>query len=131
MIDPLEKLVVSAVEIDRELLATTLADLVQIDKDSGEIRLTRKSVKLSKKLQILTYFLARKAAKALNLVPDDPISPKELSSKLGIGGGPLRGQLAVFSKERLIASEKGKYWIPNYAIEQVKVLLEQARGKEK
>jgi len=131
MTDPLEKLVVSGIELDRELLATVLADLVRIDKDSGEIRLTQEGAKLPKKLQILTYLIGRKAAKALGLVSEEPISSKELTSKLAMSGGSLRGQLSIFSKERLIASEKGKHWVPNYAIESVKGLLGQPIRKEK
>ena len=131
MTDPLEKLIVSGAELDRELLATVLADLVRIDKDSGEIRFTRKGATLPKKLQILTYLIGRKAAKALGLVPEEPISSKELTTKLGMGGGPLRGQLSILKKERSIDTKDAKHYVPNYAIDQVKVLLEQASRKEK
>lgn len=130
MTDPLEKLVVSGAELDRELLATTLADLAQIDKDSGGIRFTREATRLPKKLQILTYLAARKAAKALGFISEEPISPKELTLELGMSGGSVRGQLSVLGKERLVESKVGKYWVPNYAIERVKALLEQASRKE-
>lgn len=131
MIDPLEQLIKSGTEVDRELLSTVLIDLVWLDKDSHEVRFTREGTRLSKKLQILTYLMGRKAARALGFVSEEPISSKELTSKLGMSGGSLRGQLSIFSKERLIDSKNGKYWIPNYATESVKALLEQARGKEK
>jgi len=130
MTDPLEKLVVSGAELDRELLATTLVDLAQIDKESGGIRFTRKAARLPKNLQILTYLMARKAAKALGFISEELISSKELTSELGMSGGSIRGQLSIFSKERLVEGKAGKYWIPNYAIERVKALLEQASKKE-
>lgn len=131
MIEPLEKLVVSGVELDQKLLATTLTGLVWIDKDSGEIRFTREVAQLPKNLQLLTYLLARKAAAALGFISEEPISSKDLTSKLGMSGGSVRGQLSIFSKERLVANKAGKYWVPNYAIERVKALLEQASRKEK
>lgn len=131
MTDPLEKLAVSASELDRELLATILADLARIDKQSGEIRFTREAAQLPKNLQLLTYLMARKAATALGFIFEEPISSKDLTSKLGMSGGSVRGQLSIFSKERLVANKAGKYWIPSYAIERVKALLEQASRKEK
>jgi len=131
MENPLEKLLVSHVELDRELVATILADLVRIDKDTGEIRFTMDGAKLSNKLRILTYLLARKAAKALNLVPEEPISSSELTSQLGISGGSLRGQLSLLNGERLIDKREGKYFVPNYSVEQVKTLIDQAAGKGK
>jgi len=130
MSEPLEKLVVSGTELDRELIATTLANLVRIDKDKGEIRLTLEAIQLPKKLQILIYLTGRKAATALGILPGEPIAPKDLASQLGMGGSSIRGQLFTLSKERLIGSESGKYWVPNYAIERVKALLEQATRKE-
>jgi len=132
MAEPLEKLVISSVDVDRELLATTLMNLVRIDKDKGEIRLTLEAIRLPKKLQILVYLMGRKAATALGILPDEPIAPKDLASKLGRGGSALRGQLATLSgKEHLIKNEAGKYWVPNYTVEQVKALLEKATRKEK
>jgi len=131
MTDPLEKLVVSGIELDRELLATVLSDLIRIDKDSGEIRLTRIAARLPKRLQLLTHLTGRKAAKALDLVPEEPISSKELTTKLGMSGGSLRGQLSMLKKERLVDTKDGKYYVPNYAIDQVKTLLEQASRKER
>ena len=131
MIDPLEKLVRSGTELDKELLATVLAGLVWIDKDSGEVRFTPEGTRLPKKLQILAYLLGQKAAKALGLVSEELIAPKELATKLGMGGGPLRGQLSMLKKERLVDTKNGKYYIPNYAIESVKALLQNTRRKEK
>lgn len=131
MVDPLQRLVASSTELDREMLATVLADMAWIDKDTGEIRLTREAVQMSKKLQILIYLMARKAAKALGLISEEGISPSELTSTLGMSGGTVRGQLFILSKERLINSSGGKYWVPNYAIELAKASLQQSTRKEK
>jgi len=131
MADPLERLVVSGAELDREMLATVLTDLVWIDKDTGEIRLTQKGVQMSKKLQILIYLMARKAAKALDLISEEGLTSSKLTSKLGMSGGTVRGQLSILSKERLIDSTGGKYFVPNYAVELVKALLEQSVRKGK
>jgi len=131
MTDPLERLIASGAELDREMLATILADLVWIDKDSHEVRFKQKATKLPKKVQILTYLMARKAAKALDLISEEGIVSSELTSKLGMSGGTVRGQLSILGKDRLIDSVGGKYFVPNYAIELVKTLIEKSMGKEK
>ncbi|MCK4362237.1 MAG: hypothetical protein KAW13_03040 [Dehalococcoidia bacterium] len=131
MSEQLEKLLISSKELDQELLATVLVDLVKIDKDSGEIRLTTKALNLPKRLQILVYITGRKAAKALDVIREERISPKELASKLGMGGGSLRGQLYNLCKERLLEGVDGKYLVPNYAIEFVKALLDEASRNER
>ena len=123
MTDPLEKLVVSGDELDKEMLTTVLADLARIEKGSGEIRFTSKAAKLPKNQQILLFLLGRKAAKALSLIEEESIGPMGMEPKLGMKGGPLRGQLAVLKKSRLVQSDGGKYFIPNYAIEPVKELI--------
>lgn len=131
MSEQLEKLLISGKELDQELLATVLVDLVKIDKDSGEIRLTTKALNLPKRLQILIYITGRKAAKALDVIGEERISPKELASKLGMGGGSLRGQLHNLCKDRFLEGVEGKYLVPNYAIEFVKALLDEASRKER
>lgn len=131
MSEQLEKLLISGKELDQELLATVLVDLVKIDKDSGEIRLTTKALNLPKRLQILIYIAGRKAAKALDVIGEERISPKELASKLGMGGGSLRGQVHNLCKDRLLEGVEGKYLVPNYAIEFVKALLDEASRKER
>lgn len=131
MENPLERLLVSATELDRDMLATTLAGLVQIDKDTGEIRLTREAIPLPKRLQILVYLMARKAAKGLNLISEEGIASSELTSKLGMRGGPARGLLSLLVKERLVDNVNGKYSVPNYAVESVKALLEQQIRRDK
>lgn len=124
MVDPLEKLLVNREELDREMLATFLSDLVYIDKNSGEIVLTKNSTLFPKNKQLLIYLAARKAAKALNLIVEEEISPSAIQSALGMSGGTVRGQLSILAKERYIANNKGKYYLPNYAVEQVKTLIE-------
>ena len=123
MTNPLERLVVSGEELDQELLATVLVDLVAVEKSSGEIRFTSKAMKLSKSRQILLFLLGRKAAKALGFIEDEAIAPAEMEPKLGMKGGPLRGQLSVLKKSRLAQSDAGKYFVPNYALEPVKELI--------
>lgn len=125
MVDPLEKLLVDREELDREMLATVLADLVHIDKSSGGIVLTRKATQFPKKIQLLVYLAGRKAAKALNLIEKEETSSGAIQSALGMSGGTVRGQLSILAKERLVSNASGSYFLPNYSIEQVKALLEQ------
>lgn len=130
MQDPLEPLLVNGQELDRQLLATVLSGLIQIDKLSGEIRLTGKAVGLPKKHQILVYLLGRKAAKAMDRIEEEAISPKEMERELGIDGGPLRGQLSNLRKAHLVQAKGGKYYVPNFAVEAVKKYLTAKSSKE-
>ena len=123
MTDPLNRILVSGEDLDRAMLATVLVGLVQIDKVSGDVRFSARSAKLTKKMQILLLLLGRKAAKAMGLIDTEATGPKEMEPVLGLKGGPLRGQLFQLKKERLVQAVKGKYLIPNYAIEAVKELL--------
>lgn len=123
MTDPLEKLVVSGEDLNKELLATVLVDLVRVERDTGEVRFTTRAAKLPKNQQILVFLLGRKAAKALGLIKEEAISPGAMEPKTGMKGGPLRGQLSVLKKSRLVQSDRGKYFVPNYAIEPVKQII--------
>ncbi|MBN1161280.1 MAG: hypothetical protein JXA17_04985 [Dehalococcoidales bacterium] len=124
MVDPLERLLVDREELDRGMLATVLADLVYIDKSSGGIVLTRKAAQFSKKIQLLVYLAGRKAAKALNIIDKEESTPSAIQLALGMSGGTVRGQLSILAKERLVSNTRGSYFLPNYAVEQVKNLLE-------
>ncbi len=123
MENPLESLIVSGEEVDKNLLVTVLADLVRVEKSTGEIRFIGVAPKLPKRIQILLFLLGRKAAKALDLIEEEAIAPSEMEVKLGVKGGPLRGQLFQLKNDRLVQSEGGKYRVPNYALEAVKELL--------
>ena len=59
----------------------------------------------------------------MGLIDTGATGPKEMEPVLGLKGGRLRGQLFQLKKERLVQAVKGKYLIPNYAIEAVKELL--------
>lgn len=125
MVDPLEKLLVNREELDREMLATALAGLVHIDKNNGEIVLTRKTTQFPKKMQLLVYLASRKAAKALNLVEKEETSSSAIQIALGMSGGTVRGQLSMLVKDRLVKNNKGDYFLPNYSVDQVRALIEQ------
>lgn len=129
MEDPLAKLLVSGKELDRQLVATVLNNRVRIDRDNGDVTLVGDALQLPKRTQILLYLLARKAARALDVIPQESISPKELENKIGMTGGSLRGMLATLRKERLVDGAGRRYTIPNYAVEKIKEMLEPRRGR--
>lgn len=126
MENPLERLTVSGEALDRELLATVLQGLVMVETGTGEIRFTSRVAKLAKRTQILLLLLGRKASSALGFIEDEAISPSEMETKLGMKGGPLRGQLSQLRKERLVQSDGGKYTVPSYAVENVGELVQSA-----
>lgn len=123
--DPLDKLVVSGAELDKELLSTLLFPFIRLDKDESSVRPTPRWNDLNQQQQILVYLLARKAMVTL---PDFNID-EEAAAPILIGeitgaGSSARGQLSSLRRKKLVdRTRMGKYYIPNYAIEAVKEVV--------
>lgn len=122
----LDELVVSGAELDKELLATLLFPFIRLDKDDSSVRPTSRWKNLNQQQQILLYLLARKAMWAL---PDFNLD-KETAAPILIGemtgaGKSTRGQLNSLLKKKLVnRTASGKYYVPNYALEAVKEIIQ-------
>ena len=121
----LDELVVSGAELDKELLSTLLSPFVRLDKDDSSVRPTSRWKNLNQQQQILLYLLARKAMSALpdfNL--DEETAAPILIGEMTGAGKSTRGQLNSLLKKKLVNRTAGKYYVPNYALEAVKEIIQ-------
>lgn len=132
MSDELQKLLVSGKEIDQKIVAEVLEPFLKIDKDTYDIRPLSSWSDLKADIKILLYLTARKAIVALGLpLSEERASATEIMQKTGMKKGTVNPSLRALFKNRLIEqSEDRKYFIPNYAIEKIKVLISEKRPKK-
>ena len=124
MADPLEALLVSSAELNRNLLATILARWVRIDRDSGDIIPLQGWNDLRPRQRILIFLLATKAAVALDLRATEALSPTELATASGMPPGTVKRELREMLGGRLVAQDTdGRYSVPAFALEQVKTIV--------
>jgi len=125
MNDELEVLLVSGKEIDKKLIVEILSPFLKIDKESCDIRPLSTWNDLRANIKILLYLIARKAMVALGLpLSEEKASATEIMQKTGMKKGTVNPALRDLFNERVIEqSEDKKYYIPNYAIEKVKEII--------
>lgn len=129
----LEDLIVSGGELDRKLVAEVLAPYVRLDKDSCNIRPIEKWSQLSNEQKILIYLVARKTMSALDDfdLNEEGATASEVISNTGLKSGSAHPALRKLLGNRLIdQSQDKRYFIPNYAIVQIKSLLFEKKVKE-
>lgn len=130
----LEDLLVSGVELDKELLASVLSPLVRIDREAVQPRFTPKWRDLDASGKIGVYLLARKAMAALGLLPsEEEATPyTQICKETGIKEGTVAPTLARLRDERLVDQTAAKkYFVPNFAIEFWRTSLESLKGGKK
>jgi len=123
--EPLDKLVVSGAELDRELLSTLLLPFVRLDKDDSSVRPTSRWSSLNQQQQILIYLMARKAMAAHpDFSLDEEAAAPILVGEMTGAGKSARGQLGNLHKKKLVdRTRTSKYYVPNYALESVKEII--------
>ena len=130
MADPLEKLLVRAEDLNRDLLGRVLEGRVRIDADTGRIVPGQGWAKLSPRRRILLYLLARKAATALGILAEgETAGPKVVETDTGVKAGTVRRSLRELLDEGLLAQDaKRGYYVPPYALEQVSALITEEKS---
>lgn len=110
----LEDLLVDASDLDRELVATTLAPVVRLDRATGDIVLLLPWYRLPADARVLLYLLARRAAAALELPGSHgrPIAPAGLVRATGIPAGTVRPALKKLLGVGLVRKEGLGYLVP-------------------
>lgn len=112
--DPLKQLIVDAEELDREKLTSLILGNLGISKN-GDVIILPGFPELTTKSKILSFLLAKKAAKVMALSTDDSASIKEVSQRTGLPEGTVGRELSELKQMRLVSSEQG-YLVPDYAI---------------
>lgn len=135
MSDELESLLVNGKEVDKKLVAEILSPYLRIDKETCDIRPLSSWDDLKASRKILIYLVARKAMVALGLsLPEENASATEIMLSTGLKQGTVNPTLRRLLEGGVVAQTKErKYYIPNYAIEKVKVIVSEAisRADEK
>jgi len=122
MADSLEDLFVEEEEaLDLDALRSILVNYVKLSKEGGIFPLPGFET-LSAEQKILTYLLAKKVLK-LKINLDELTAPKEIQESVGLPKGTVNPKLTGLADRRLVQNVKGKYFIPNYAVNKVKELF--------
>jgi DNA-binding transcriptional ArsR family regulator len=115
--DPLSELLLDAKEVNRELLARTLKNLIGIDTNSGNIVLKSKYGKLSTRHKVLVYLLGKKVSYLLEKADAEEVEPKDITQATGMPPGTVHPKLSELKEDRLISqNDDGKYYIPDHQI---------------
>jgi hypothetical protein len=126
--DPLARLVVDQVEVDRELLASILADLVRVDPARGTFAFQHQARRnLGSKKTVIVALLARKALCLLGASIPEALLPKDIEALTGIKGNSLRPLIKQLADSGIIQRVDDGYVVPNFAIEDVAREIKRAR----
>lgn len=112
--NPLKQLIVDTEELDKEKLTSLILGNLGISKN-GDVIILPGFLGLTTKSKILSFLLAKKAAKVMSLSTDDSASIKEISQRTGLPEGTVGRELSELKQMRLVSSEQG-YLVPDYAI---------------
>jgi hypothetical protein len=107
--------------VSNRLLRDLLMPYVQLSAD-GEIIATPDFNNLNSEKKMLVILLAKKVLN-LKLRLEEKTSPKEIQTITALPVGTVNPSLTSLATKRLVQSEKGKYWIPNFAISRINLLF--------
>ena len=119
--DPLARLVADESEMNREVLASVLADKVRLDLGRGSFTfLQGVRARLGGRGLVVTALLAQQALHLLQDRHPAGLAPRELEFTTGIPGGTLRPILKRLADRGLARKdETGVYTVPGYVLEDV------------
>lgn len=131
MSDELENLFVSGKEIDKKMVGEILKPYLRIDKETCDIRPLSSWGEVKAYNKILLYLLARKAMKAHGLdLEEESASATEIIRNTGLKKGTVNPALRGLFDGRVVAQdEKRKYFVPNYALEEVKSMISDGKSE--
>lgn len=119
MEDPLKQLLVDTKTLDKEKLANLILGNLGIS-EGGEIVILPGFSELTTKSKILSFMLAKKAAKIMSLTTNDSTTIKEVSQRTGLPEGTLGRELSELKQLRFVLNEGG-YFIPDYAVHLISI----------
>jgi len=123
MIDQLEDLIVDEESVNKELLSTTLKPFIRIVRENKQFTFTSEFTSLEPKQKMIVFLLGQKAKKILGFIEDEKTTPKIIASEIGLREGTVYPYARELEKATLLKNDNGRYFIPNYAFEQVKNYL--------
>lgn len=118
--DPLDDLFVSEdTAVNNELLKEMLIDYIQMTKEGKIFPLPMFNREKSEK-KILLYLLSKKVLSLKLEDVDEKTSPKEIQGFTGLPKGTVNPALRGLAGKRLVTAHSGKYYVPNFAVSQIK-----------
>jgi hypothetical protein len=103
-------------DLDETVLASILERFLKIDAEVGKIIILPDFSSLKSKDAILILLLGYKAIKLLKIKENELVGPKEIHEISGVNLSTVKNTLCDFKAKRLINSEKGKYFVPNFLL---------------
>jgi CRP-like cAMP-binding protein len=120
--DALDALFVQEADISNEVLRDLLVNYVQFTSE-GKIFTKPEFAGLPNKKKILVILLSRKVLKLKKINMDEETVGTEIMSSTGLTRGSVYPALRELEAARLVTSKEGRYWIPSYAISNVRQLF--------
>ena len=118
--DPLMRLVVDQVEVNREVLATILEGKVRLDPTTGVFSFKPQvRARLGNRKTVLTAVLARKALHLLSGEINERVMPRDLEGLTGIRGNTLRPILKQLTDSGIVVRHSDGYSVPDAVMEDV------------
>ncbi len=125
--DPLDKLFTSDKEVDTELLSGILLPYIQINSEDYTIFFTDSGNNLPINSRIIIFLLARKALYIKGKIDSEAINPKDIIDQTQLKEGSVQPGLKKLKEGKFIIGKDGKYFVPNYAINKVKNLIQEKK----
>lgn len=120
--DALDALFVQEADISNEVLRDLLVKYVQFSPE-GKIFTKAEFTGLPNKQKILVILLSKKVLK-LKISTAEETTGVDVINATGLTRGSVYPALRELQeKDRMVTSREGKYWIPNYAINNVKQMF--------
>lgn len=130
--DPLRKLLVEVVEVDKNKLAEVLKCYIRINSRDGQLVLQENFSNLNIRNKVLAYILGRKVSSMLDFGCSESVGPDEIKQATGLLRGVLTPKLIELKAEKLISrSQSSDYFVTEEQMLYIVKELEQASGKSK
>jgi predicted transcriptional regulator len=119
----LEDLLVDEEQLNKELLANTVGEFVNIGKDSGDLIPNEAYNNLNSMKKVVVALLAQKARFELDMTEEEWLSPSEISELSGVKKGTVYPNVRDLVDEGVIRDDDGEYVIPSVKVEEAKEYL--------
>jgi hypothetical protein len=120
----LDEIFIDGSEVDENLIQNILVRFIRIEKESMSLIPTPEYEKLKEKQKVLICLLSRKAMKLRHMTTHEHMSPTEISKVSGVKKGTVRPVIRDYLNANLLRKEKDGYFIPDFALERVREVLE-------
>ena len=122
----IEELMVSAKELDADLLVTTLKPFVRIEQETLKVRPQAGWRELSARGKVVAFLLTRKGMKASDLIEDELCPPVDIIRETDLPKGsvyPVLKELYESRPQIVERDDHSRYYIPNWAIHDAASIL--------